>query len=857
MGKGSRLVGITVVAAILVAVPMLVARPTVPPIASRTPREPRRTDLDGNLLPPGAIARAGTLRFRHGGEIGGIAFSPDGRTVYTVSTFAMSSPPAKGVKVWDAATGRERRHLGGDTAFCSVAVSPDGRLVAAGEEDRAIRIWDAATGNEVRRTAPFEDLRAGRGESNPVWIVHFARNGDRVAALAGYELVVLDVQTGLEKARRSAGEGGVFSTNCSAGRLATIVRGTVRLIDLATGEEVTTVKLENDPDPTLAIALSPDCKTVVTSTQKQNIRAWSLGDGKLRWQTMLPGDLALLAYSPAGDRLAVASTGRADAGAVMLLDATTGKEVGQFENCSESVYSMQFSSDGKLLATGGRGQSLRLWDTSTGKESPIFAAHSGPVTTVAISGDGEILATCSDQDRTVRAWNTATGRQIGRFAGHDSGVEEVTISPDRKLLASAAGNTVCLWNVQSGRLVHKLNEHAALGSYLRFSEDGKKLVTGGRSNMLAIWDCATGKVVREFPAPPHGVAAFLTFRDGRLLVLESPNNDDDGEAPIAIWDAIANRMVRRFVGHASGTRPSIGLSRDDRMLASRSADKTIRVWEVASGGERCRFDEPGEQRFTGEWTGTQFLAFSPDSRTLVTGGSDDPLARRWDLTIGKELRPLAGHRSWIGAIEFSANGRVLATGSQDTTTILWDGTCCTAPLPPRVQLTDMDLAEKWDDLKDADAAKAFRAIHALGRGGDSAARWIGARLRPVADVQPSALARLIEDLDDSQFTARERAAAALMRVADQAEDTLRAELERTRSPEVRQRIRGILDVAQDVEPAPERLREIRAVEALEAIHGPSAREQLDRLAGGAVPAHLTREAKAALRRLEAARPVAR
>jgi WD40 repeat protein len=851
MGSGSRLVGIALFAGLLAAVPLLVARPTVPPPPVTRPAiDPTRLDLDGNPLAAGAIARAGTLRFRHGGEIGGVVFSPVGPTVYTASGFAMSSPPAKGVKAWDIATGRQRRAFGDDAPFCAIDVSPDGKLVAAGDEDRGIRIWDAATGREVRRITPFEDHRAGRGEANPVWFVHFSRDGKHVAALAGYELVVLDVATGREKARHSAGEGGVFSTNCYAGRLATIVHGTVRVIDLSTGDDVATVKLETDPDPTLAITLSPDGNTVVTSTQKQTVRAWNLADGKLRWQAVLPGDLALLAYSPAGEVLAVASTGRADAGSVMLLDATTGKERGQFEDFSEPVYAIRFSPDGKTLATGGRGQTLRLWDTVAGKERPTFEAHPGPVTTIAVSGDGRILASCSEQDRIARLWDTSTGRQIRGFAGHDGGVEEVTITPDGKLIASAAGNVVCLWDAESGRLIHKLEEHVALGPYLRFSEDGKTLATGGRGNLLALWNCSTGKVIREFPAPPRGVAAFLTFRDGRLLVFETPNNDEDGDVPIEIWDATANRLVRRFVGHASGGRPSIGLSPDGRMLASRSADKTIRVWEMASGNERGRFDEPGELRYTGEWTGTQFLAFSPDGRTLVTGGSDDPLARRWDLGSGKELQPLTGHRSWVGAIEYSADGRVLATGSQDTTAIFWDGPRASAPVLARLELTEGELAERWEELKDSDAAKAFHAIKTLGRGGDRSARWLAAKVRPVANADPVALTRWLEDLDDVQFTVRERAAAALTRVADQAEDSLRGVLERTRSAEVRQRIRGILEVAQDVEPSPDRLREIRAVEALELTRAPAAREHLARLAGGAPRANLTREAKAALRRLD-------
>src|SRR5206468_10909538 len=113
--------------------------------------------------------------------------------------------------------------------------------------------------------------------------------------------------------------------------------------------------------------------------------------------------------------------------------------------------------------------------------------------------------------------------------------EEVPMSPDGKLLASAAGDVVCLWDVASGRLIHKLEEHAALGPYLRFSDDGRTLATGSRGNHVAVWDCATGKPVREMLAPPHGLAALLSFRDGRLLAYENANVEEEAEVPIAIW----------------------------------------------------------------------------------------------------------------------------------------------------------------------------------------------------------------------------------------------------------------------------------------------------------------------------------
>src|SRR5262249_20625993 len=133
--------------------------------------------------------------------------------------------------------------------------------------------------------------------------------------------------------------------------------------------------------------------------------------------------------------------------------------------------------------------------------------------------------------------------------------------------------------------------------------------------------------------------------------------------------------------------------------------------------------------------------------------------------------------------------------------------------------------------------------------GDQAAEFIGKQLAPAVPADETLINRWIGDLDHQQFAAREKATASLVRVADQAEEALRAALERTRSAEMRQRIRHILESAHAVDLSPDRLRELRSVEVLEAIGTPAARDRLTALSRGATGAFLTREAQAALRRL--------
>lgn len=839
----------TATVAFLAAAPILFSRPAAP--VNGGAGNPPRLDANGEPLPPGAMSRIGTVRFRHEAAVQVIEFSPDGRTVYSAC-----GVPKRFVRAWSVADGRELRRFGGESMIGAIAVSPDGRLLATGEDANLVRLWDRTTGQEVRRLVADgvePNVRVAALRQAIRW-VRFGPDGKSLVAAYpfGNDVIRWDLTSGKQLHRQSVEGNGVVAASRDGARLAAATDRGVTLVETATGKAIRTIAISDDgnnPRQLLALAVRPDGGALVTWTDDGALQFWNVASGKETGKEKLTGAPRALAFAPDGSQLAASFEDRDDGTVVALLDATTGKELRRLNGFVPGAYVLAFSHDGKTLATGGAGNTLRLWDTATGQEVRPTAGHAGAVTTIAVSPDGKLLATCSVHDKSVRLWDTATGAEVRRLDGHAAGVDEVSFSPNGKLLASASWNQpVRIWEVATGRLLHTFIDHAALGPYMRFADDGTTLATGSRANTVALWDCAAGKLIRELPAPPNGLASLLTFHGGRLLAYENPETDEDEDRAIGLWDVTANRLVRRFVGH-KGRVNGVILSADARLFASRGADKTIRVWEVATGAERCQFREPGTVGLTGSWTGTQFLAFSPDNRALATCASDDPFARRWDLTTRQELPPLAGHRSWVGAVEFAANGRVLVTGSQDTTALCWDGTTIVPPPATAIHRTETELAALWESLGARDAAKAHAAVWALVHSGNQAAEFIGGRLSPAEPVDEILITRWIGDLDSQQFAVRERATAALVRTADQSESLLRAALDSTRSAEVRQRIRHILDAATDGDLSPDRLREVRAVEVLELIRTTKARERLTTLARGPSGAYLTRESQAALKRL--------
>jgi hypothetical protein len=202
-----------------------------------------------------------------------------------------------------------------------------------------------------------------------------------------------------------------------------------------------------------------------------------------------------------------------------------------------------------------------------------------------------------------------------------------------------------------------------------------------------------------------------------------------------------------------------------------------------------------------------------------------------------------GHPGGVRALAFTLDGRRLVSSSDDTTALVWDLTGGAK----EETLTRPQLEALWADLASEDAARAYRAVWSLAAAPRQSVPFLELRLRPVPRLDPSKVTRLLADLDSDRFAVRQQAAAELERLEAAAEPALRRALEGRPSLETRRRLERLLARLETW--SPERLRTLRAVEALERAGTPEARRLLNALAEGAAGAWLTREAAAARDRL--------
>ncbi|HKB37606.1 MAG TPA: hypothetical protein VKD72_14250, partial [Gemmataceae bacterium] len=228
----------------------------------------------------------------------------------------------------------------------------------------------------------------------------------------------------------------------------------------------------------------------------------------------------------------------------------------------------------------------------------------------------------------------------------------------------------------------------------------------------------------------------------------------------------------------------------------------------------------------------------------------DGKIRLKDVTTGEDRGGFTGPHGKVRSLAFSPDGRTLASGSSDSTILLWDVTGLAQPERTRpAELTPEDLEDLWDDLAAASAATSYQALKRLAAAGAQAVAFANRHLRPVPAPDRQRIARWIADLDSERFAAREEATAALAELEELAVPALRQAAEKQPSAEAARRIEKLIEQQETAVPPPEKLRALRAVELLEIVATPEALRVLETLAGGAPEARLSRDAKASRDRL--------
>lgn len=495
---------------------------------------------------------------------GSLSFHPNDQQL----AFAGSD---KTIRVWNLQTGEELRTLRGHTDGVSgVSYRPDGQRLASVSNDKTIRLWDAETGSELRVLTGHQEgitcldfspdgQRLATGSADQTVKLWDARTGDELRTLSGHTSVVSGVSFSGD-GKRLASVSGKYSGHI-------VKPGEIKVWNPESGELLQTI-----PSPGLTgVALGPDGQRVATIDLTQNVKLWDVIRG--REDAVLASDVApksfvssqgSLVWSFQTERLAVAN-----ASVLTIWDVRT--QAALFTFGQTSVANPVFNHDGSRLAFRASG-SIKLTRPPATDWPQLLRGHHNTLLEVVFSPDSRCLATTS-YDSTIRLWDVQTGRELHRFP--NSTFPRVFFRPDGRVLAATTGNGVTLFDVATGRELGHVNHESSkntLGGVLAvaFSPDGQQ---------------------------------FATMLGGRSITSE-----------IKIWNAQSAAELRAIIGHPEKLT-NVAFSEDGQSLFARDEKDALLCWNVETGAPADAADPPAELSHS-----TRDLAAnnrSPDGRWIA------------------------------------------------------------------------------------------------------------------------------------------------------------------------------------------------------------------------------------------------
>jgi len=811
---------------------------------------PERLDKRGDPLPRGALARIGTLRFRHTG-LGPISFSPNGKVL------ASGGGDGK-IRFWDPATGKEVKCIAVHwKSIHTMAFSRDGTVLASGGQEGEVILLQMATGKEL----------GGLTCGNPVLCLAFSPDGTLIATgeQSSNTVRVWDAATGRQiqcfQGKRGYDVSSVAFSPDGKTLAAVCDRQNINLWDVSTWQA--RGALEGHKEPITALVFAPDDKMLFSGSFDTTVRFWDLAErrerrclGSAKENVSGQGPLIQsLAVAPDSKSLAA---GRQD-GSISVWDTATGKELLRWPADRGAIRSLSFSPDGKTLASASSCHRIRLWDSRTGKRLDPYTEPIARPQTIRFSPDGTFLAV-DDDGQTLRLFDTSNRKERVSVEMPFMSLSSFAISPDSRTVVFAERTFAALLGIYrirlldapTGKVKTAFEELTGVRGTVAFwpQED---VVTARCFDELLSWDPTTGKVLKRWKIPGGRTSELAFSPDRRILARDGEEVTNFVYAVnLSLWDLSTGKKLRSFGEGQESYRSLLVFSPDGKTLASargRAVDREpsdVILWEVATGKERCRLKQNGREITS--------VAFSPDGALTATaepGRSIRPVEtiRVWDAATGEEVGRLSGHVSTVEALAFSPDSKVLASGSCDSTILFWDPWAVIPERkPPPDKLGKDRLSAIWGDLKDEDGIRAYRAIDTLARNPNEAVPFLRQLLplEPAPDAQ--VIARLIADLDDDNFATREQASADLARAGPSVGPALRKALTGKTSAEARRRLMELVAPLDEQMNGPDGIRTLRAIETLERIGTAEARKVFQELQAGA-DSSAAEDAKASLERL--------
>ena len=461
--------------------------------------------------------------------------------------------------------------------------------------------------------------------------------------------------------------------------------GSARLFDAATGSERALLGPPHRGS-VWTVEFSADGTRLLTGAEDGVARLWDARSGRFEG--------AFAGSAPRFDRRGTRLLTTRPDGTVSIWQTASGELIAELPHTA-AVSDADFDASGELVVTATRDGHAQIWELASRRIRHRFPGETGRLPLARLSPDGARLVTAGEQ---ARLWDARTGSPISTMIGHEQPILQARFSPDGATLVTAsADGTVRMWQAASGKPLRLLRGHASAVIDVRFDRAGRRLVTASADETARIWDPGSGIPLATLAGHTNTVRAALFSPDGSevatagydgvvklwtaepqvVLVdardIEPVAFDQRGErlataaadGTLAIWD-LGRRQVVGTLALPPGRDPVLISPSWKHLVADRGPD--LEVWPVPPGGGQP-ITLPGAALGR-----IGAAAFGPADGVLAAAGSQERVARVWDLAAARPLAALEGHESFISDVAVSADGSRIATASFDGTARIWRAT---------------------------------------------------------------------------------------------------------------------------------------------------------------------------------------
>jgi WD40 repeat protein len=661
----------------------------------------------------------------HQAAILGLAFSPDGQMI-------ASGGVDSTVRLWDSVTGQQLQLFGDHNAMVnSVEFSPDGSLLTSGDLNGTAIIWDSAVsgslftqridglGGGINKVAYGDDetlisagvdgfirfwnasqgiqigepLRHSISESNSVESLVFSPDGQILASGGDNGTIMLwDVETGESISPTISAAVNevtqlVFSSDSNA-----IINGSsggfLASWDLNNGAQIGPF-LAGHTDRVGAVAFSPDGQYLASGSDDGTlvIRQYSdvlAGQGladPISYTASVTSSVTALSFNPNSTMLASAD----DLGLLSLWDPVNSQILTQTQNSTpRQINTMAFSPDGELLAVGDSKGKLTIYNTralSTVAELTLYPDH-GIADLIMVPAARYLLAISADgatQLRDLQSLELITGMSpIENITG-----DAIAVNPSGdKIAYSLADGLIGLTDIGSGTMLNLPMSHDALFqgpvTDLIVSPDGTFFVTAGNDGSIVIWDreslAPIGAPLRGHSSVVMGLAISpdgTKLASGGCSQFHYAGNCLVGE--VLVWDLTSRQMIAQMRESQTFT-PGLAFSPDGSVLAYSDCDSIEVAAQCLEGAVQIWDYQTGQllDRYSGHTGVIWSIDYSPDGKILATASADNTVSL-WDTSTGQPMgQRLTNHGGPVRRLTFSPDGTMLASAGFDNLVILWD-----------------------------------------------------------------------------------------------------------------------------------------------------------------------------------------